>query len=53
MVVAFGLSGSILVMTFWPALREDHPKVAMAMVSAIVLLDVVLAVVCKVMPDCF
>ncbi|XP_004086748.1 protein YIPF1 [Oryzias latipes] len=47
MVVAFGLSGSILVMTFWPALREDHPKVAMAMVSAIVLLDVVLAVVCK------
>lgn len=49
MVVAFGLSGSVLVMTFWPALKEDHPRVAMATVSAIVLLDVLLAVVCKVM----
>uniref|UniRef100_A0A3B3DJR6 Protein YIPF n=1 Tax=Oryzias melastigma TaxID=30732 RepID=A0A3B3DJR6_ORYME len=47
MVVAFGLSGSVLVMTFWPALKEDHPRVAMATVSAIVLLDVLLAVVCK------
>ncbi|XP_017266358.1 protein YIPF1 [Kryptolebias marmoratus] len=46
-VVALCLSGSVLVMTFWPALRDDHPRVVMAVVSAIVLLNVLLAVGCK------
>ncbi|XP_072220033.1 protein YIPF1 [Leuresthes tenuis] len=46
-VVALCLSGSVLVMTFWPAVRDDHPKVVMAVVTAIVLLNVLLAVGCK------
>uniref|UniRef100_A0A3Q3XQN9 Protein YIPF n=1 Tax=Mola mola TaxID=94237 RepID=A0A3Q3XQN9_MOLML len=43
-VVALCLSGSVLVMTFWPAVRDDHPKVIMALLSAIVVLNVLLAV---------
>ncbi|XP_037537777.1 protein YIPF1 [Nematolebias whitei] len=46
-VVALCLSGSVLVMTFWPALREDHPRVMMAVVSVILLLNGLLAVGCK------
>ncbi|XP_029309928.1 protein YIPF1 [Cottoperca gobio] len=46
-VVALCLSGSVLVMTFWPAVREDHPKVMIAIMSSIVLLNVLLAVGCK------
>ncbi|XP_047223239.1 protein YIPF1 [Girardinichthys multiradiatus] len=46
--VAVCLSGSVLVMTFWPALRDDHPKVIIATVSAIVLLNGLLAVGCKI-----
>ncbi|XP_015232066.1 PREDICTED: protein YIPF1 [Cyprinodon variegatus] len=42
--VALCLSGSVLVMTFWPALRDDHPKVVIATVSAILLLNALLAV---------
>uniref|UniRef100_A0A3Q2QJ53 Protein YIPF n=1 Tax=Fundulus heteroclitus TaxID=8078 RepID=A0A3Q2QJ53_FUNHE len=45
--VALCLSGSVLVMTFWPALRDDHPKVIIATVSGIVLLNALLAVGCK------
>lgn len=47
-MVALCLSGSVLVMTFWPAVRDDHPKVIMALLSAIVVLNVLLAVGCKV-----
>lgn len=46
-VVALCLSGSVLVMTFWPAVRDDHPKVIMAIISAIVVLNLLLAVGCK------
>ncbi|XP_028284061.1 protein YIPF1 [Parambassis ranga] len=46
-VVALCLSGSVLALTFWPAVRDDHPKVIIAIMSAIVLLNVLLAVGCK------
>ncbi|XP_060939938.1 protein YIPF1 [Limanda limanda] len=46
-VVALCLSGSVLVMTLWPAVREDHPKVIVAVLSAVVLFNVLLAVGCK------
>lgn len=47
-MVALCLSGSVLVMTFWPAVRDDHPKVIIAVLSAIVAFNVLLAVGCKV-----
>lgn len=47
-MVALCLSGSVLVMTFWPAVRDDHPKVIIVILSAIVVLNVLLAVGCKV-----
>lgn len=47
-MVALCLSGSVLVMTFWPAVRDDHPKVIIAVLSAIVVLNILLAVGCKV-----
>lgn len=46
-VIALCLSGSVLVMTFWPAVRDDHPKVYIAILSAIVTFNVLLAVGCK------
>ncbi|XP_070831005.1 protein YIPF1 [Chaetodon trifascialis] len=46
-VVALCLSGSVLVLTFWPAVRDDHPKVIITIMAAIVLLNVLLAVGCK------
>ncbi|ROL44647.1 Protein YIPF1 [Anabarilius grahami] len=47
-VVALCLSGSVLVMTFWPAIRDDKPKVIIAIITTIVILHVLLAVGCKV-----
>lgn len=47
-MVALCLSGSVLVMTFWPAVRDDHPKIIVAVLSAIVVLNILLAVGCKV-----
>nr|CAD20262.1 D05CJC protein [Tetraodon nigroviridis]CAD21746.1 D05CJC protein [Tetraodon nigroviridis] len=47
-VVALCLSGSVLVMTFWPAVRDDHPKIIVAVLSAIVVLNILLAVGCKI-----
>lgn len=47
-VVALCLSGSVLALTFWPAVRDDHPRVAIAIMSAIVALHILLAVGCKV-----
>lgn len=46
-VVALCLSGSVLVMTFWPAVRDDHPRVIVAIMSGIVMLNVLLAIGCK------
>ncbi|KAM8839243.1 protein YIPF1 [Synchiropus picturatus] len=45
--VALSLSGSVLVMTFLPAVRDDHPKVVMAAMSSIVILNALLAIGCK------
>lgn len=47
-VVALCLSGSVLVLTFWPAVRDDHPKIMVAVLSTIVTLNILLAVGCKV-----
>lgn len=46
-VIALCLSGSVLVMTFWPAVRDDHPKVYIAILSVIVTFNALLAVGCK------
>ncbi|XP_028972588.2 protein YIPF1 [Esox lucius] len=45
--VALFLSGSVLVLTFWPAVRDDQPRVAIAIMVAIVVLHTLLAVGCK------
>lgn len=46
-VIALCLSGSVLVLTFWPAVRDDHPKVYIAILSVIVAFNALLAVGCK------
>lgn len=46
-LVAMCLSGSVLVITFWPAVRDDHRKIAIATISAIIILHALLAVGCK------
>uniref|UniRef100_G1QTG0 Protein YIPF n=2 Tax=Nomascus leucogenys TaxID=61853 RepID=G1QTG0_NOMLE len=45
-VIALGISGSVLAMTFWPAVREDNRRVALATVVTIVLLHMLLSVGC-------
>uniref|UniRef100_A0A8C5IE66 Protein YIPF n=1 Tax=Junco hyemalis TaxID=40217 RepID=A0A8C5IE66_JUNHY len=46
MVFSLCLSGSVLVMTFWPAVRDDNRRVAVATVATILLLHALLAVGC-------
>ncbi|XP_023671690.2 protein YIPF1 [Paramormyrops kingsleyae] len=46
-LVAMCLSGSVLVLTFWPAVRDDHRRIALATVTVIITLHVLLAVGCK------
>lgn len=46
-VVALCLSGSVLVLTFWPAVRDDQRRVAVAIMTAIVSLHILLAFGCK------
>ncbi|XP_077412363.1 protein YIPF1 [Vanacampus margaritifer] len=46
-LLALLLSGSVLVITFWPAVRDDNSKVIAAVMSAIVVLNALLAVGCK------
>ncbi|XP_063795693.1 protein YIPF1 isoform X2 [Pseudophryne corroboree] len=48
MSIAMCLSGAVLMLTFWPALREDNRKVAISTLVAIMLLHVLLAVGCGV-----
>lgn len=48
MVFSLCLSGSVLVMTFWPAVRDDNRRIAVATVAAILLLHALLAVGCLV-----
>ena len=47
-MLALCLSGSVLLLTFWPAVKDDHIRVSMAFMSAIVVLNVLLAVGFKV-----
>ncbi|KAM3605259.1 uncharacterized protein V6R79_023175 [Siganus canaliculatus] len=47
LVLALCLSCSLLVMTFWPAVRDDHPKVIIAVLSTIVVLNILLGIGCK------
>ncbi|XP_053549416.1 protein YIPF1 [Bombina bombina] len=44
MALAMCLSGTILMLTFWPAVREDNRRIAVATIVAIVLLHALLAV---------
>ncbi|XP_078526542.1 protein YIPF1 [Lissotriton helveticus] len=46
-VLAMFISGSVLVLTFWPAVRDDNRRIAIATVVTIVLLHALLAVGCK------
>ncbi|XP_053248364.1 protein YIPF1 [Podarcis raffonei] len=45
-VFALCLSGSVLVMTFWPAVRDDNRRIAVATIVTVVLLNALLAVGC-------
>ncbi|XP_005994230.1 protein YIPF2 isoform X2 [Latimeria chalumnae] len=47
-VLAMALSGSVLVLTFWPVVREDTKAAAFTMVTIVVVLHALLAVGCKV-----
>ncbi|KAG1968169.1 protein YIPF2 [Pimephales promelas] len=46
-VIAMVISGSVLVMTFWPAVRDDTKLTAFATMAVIVSLHALLAVGCK------
>ncbi|XP_027708521.1 protein YIPF1 [Vombatus ursinus] len=45
-MVALGLSGSVLVMTFWPAVRDDSRRIAVATIVTIIFLHTLLSVGC-------
>ncbi|KAM9457073.1 protein YIPF2 [Clarias gariepinus] len=46
-LIAMLVSGSLLVITFWPAVRDDSKTTAFAVIAAIVLLHALLAIGCK------
>ncbi|XP_062975137.1 protein YIPF2 [Elgaria multicarinata webbii] len=46
-VFAVGLSGSVLVLTFWPVIRSDTKPAACAIMAVIISLHVLLAIGCK------
>lgn len=46
--IALGISGSVLAMTFWPAVREDNRRIALATIVTVVLLHTLLSVGCLV-----
>ncbi|XP_046939914.1 protein YIPF1 isoform X2 [Lynx rufus] len=45
-MMALSVSGSVLAMTFWPAVREDNRRIALATIVTIVLLHTLLSVGC-------
>lgn len=47
-LVAILISGSVLVLTFWPVVRDDTKVMAVATVATIVVLHTLLAIGCKV-----
>uniref|UniRef100_A0A9L0I7N8 Protein YIPF n=1 Tax=Equus asinus TaxID=9793 RepID=A0A9L0I7N8_EQUAS len=50
-MIALGVSGSVLAMTFWPAVREDNRRIALATIVTIVLLHMLLSVGCLTGPE--
>ncbi|KAL4658075.1 protein YIPF1-like [Arapaima gigas] len=46
-VIAMAISGSLLVLTFWPVVQDDTKVTAFATVTTIVLLHALLAIGCK------
>ncbi|XP_038650634.1 protein YIPF1 [Scyliorhinus canicula] len=46
-VLAMCLSGTVLLMTFWPAVRDDNQRIAVATIAVILILHALLAVGCK------
>ncbi|GCC33100.1 protein YIPF1 [Chiloscyllium punctatum] len=46
-VLAMCLSGTVLLMTFWPAVRDDNQRIAIATIAVILILHALLAVGCK------
>ncbi|KAM6475599.1 protein YIPF2 [Python bivittatus] len=46
-ILAMGLSGSLLVLTFWPVIRSDTKPAACAIMAIIVSLHILLAIGCK------
>lgn len=46
------ISGSVLVLTFWPVVRDDTKVMAVATVATIVVLHTLLAIGCKVSELC-
>ncbi|MCJ8739517.1 hypothetical protein PDJAM_G00048160 [Pangasius djambal] len=46
-LIAMSVSGSVLVLTFWPAVRDDTKTTAFSIMAAIVLLHALLAIGCK------
>lgn len=47
-LVAIVISGSVLVLTFWPVVRDDTRVAAVATIATIVVLHTLLAIGCKV-----
>lgn len=47
-MVAMVISGSVLVLTFWPVVRDDTKVTAFATVATIVVLHALLSIGCKV-----
>lgn len=52
-MIALAISGSVLAMTFWPAVREDNRRIALATIVMIVLLHMLLSVGCLVWPHSY
>ncbi|KAL2101266.1 hypothetical protein ACEWY4_003027 [Coilia grayii] len=46
-LIAMVISGSVLVLTFWPVVRDDTKMTAFAIVASIVVLHTLLAIGCK------
>ncbi|XP_015679782.1 protein YIPF2 isoform X2 [Protobothrops mucrosquamatus] len=46
-ILAIGLSGSVLVLTFWPVIHSDSKPAACAIMAIIVSLHILLAIGCK------
>ncbi|XP_060546234.1 protein YIPF2 isoform X3 [Pantherophis guttatus] len=46
-ILAIGLSGSVLILTFWPVIRSDSKPASCAVMAIVVSLHILLAIGCK------